>query len=908
MIKFFMGSKLTWEEYLKTTSLSKDLSGQIRRSSKQERMAISEQTREIVASREALLKKFSSGFDTVNGTLEWGFGRVEHAINGVTASVQELRASFDYNLALVIEQLQLQNQTMLHVLQQMEAIHATLENPTLTMAREFYRIGCERLMKGLLDKALEAFLESAKKDDTNFMTQLAIGKLYLYGVNEECNVIDLKKAEYHLRAAARYSKAETKRFAEAPHYAGEALLHAAIACYAQANEQLRNGNTAEAHRFLEASYQLARESSEVHPQLSEGHYHQAKFAALLGDGKTAVACLERAIAIDDDYCLKADSDLDFRFVFSDTTNLYKRLRQKSADELRPQIQKIERLLTDWIYTTVEAKQAETEIRQILSEAENSLQRNTYFDNRDSLRLMQNAEQIFQSLLVYKLALQTLSAHFGCIRSLAFSPDQKLLASGGAESVIRIWKLEDNQPIFLLRGHTDGIVELMFSHDGHYLVSVDKKGGVKLWNVADGSLIYDLLRPVSPVHCIAFSPDDTKLAIGGYNREATVWDLSDGSLIHTLNGHKSSVDTVVFSSNGKYLATGSPDNTAWLWGVEKGHLLHTFYGCSGLANCLAFGSDDSVLITGSNNGSVRFYQVRDGKLIHTLPERSGTISWLTLSPNRQILATLNYGKALQLWDVENDNLLFNLKPFSPGITSVSFSPDGMILAANDYQDRSVKMWSVQNGKLMHVIAGNLTCSAFSPDGTILVTGDEAGSLKFWGRMVTPRETYEQANKRKARIERTHAQELKQEPVNQARVHQVKTMRQPRNGESFHPAPVRRAQAIHHEDHRRGMESPKQPSGQQAGVYAEFEQRKNGTALEPELEASAKTRDMKPEPSPILTDQQSQFAIRIRTGRCLECGRKLGFFAKLRGIKYCREHSFYSIGRPDKAFSDSEAKID
>ena len=66
-----------------------------------------------------------------------------------------------------------------------------------------YRIACERLVKGLLDKSLEAFLESARKDDTNFMTHLMIGKLYLYGVNGDINLLNVKKAEFHLRAAAR---------------------------------------------------------------------------------------------------------------------------------------------------------------------------------------------------------------------------------------------------------------------------------------------------------------------------------------------------------------------------------------------------------------------------------------------------------------------------------------------------------------------------------------------------------------------------------------------------------------------------------------------------------------------------------------------------------------------------------
>jgi tetratricopeptide (TPR) repeat protein len=246
MFNFFIGSQLSWDKYLKNTSVFKGIRGDIRRGSKREQVAISEQAQEIIASREVLAKKFAAGFDSMNITVESGFGRLENIINGVGASIDALRASFDYNMALLIEQFQLQNQTMLQFLQQMEAVHSTLENPTLTQAREYYRIGCDRLAKGLLDKALEAFQESAAKDDANFLTQLMIGKLYLYGVNDECNVLDLQKAEEHLRAAARYAKAEAWVLPEASRYAGEALLHAFIFCYAQVNDKVMEGKIIEA--------------------------------------------------------------------------------------------------------------------------------------------------------------------------------------------------------------------------------------------------------------------------------------------------------------------------------------------------------------------------------------------------------------------------------------------------------------------------------------------------------------------------------------------------------------------------------------------------------------------------------------------------------------------------------------
>lgn len=748
MATFYLGSKLSWQQYLQASSFVKDIQGQIRRSSQKEQVAINAQTREIVASREALVRKFGSSFDTLNNTLDRGFANVTEAIEGTTAAIDSLRSTFEYNLALMLEQMQLQSQVMMGMLQQMEAVHATLQSPTLTQAREFYQIGCERLQKGLADKALDAFLEAAKRDDANFMTQLMIGKLYLYGATEDCNVIDLEKAEQHLLAAARFAKAEVPKLPAASQFAGEALLHAAIATYAQANDHGLNGNKIEATRLLQSSLDLAQQARETFPELSEGHYHHAKFAALLGDGATAATSLEKAISLDENYCLKVDADRDFRMVRREVNELFFRLREESGGQVREKMRRAQKLLSDWVYATDEAEATAAAIKELLSQAQGCVARNTYFDNREAIELMQQANQIFHGLLVHKFAMHTLSAHTGRVTTMAFSSDQSTLASGGSDATIRVWNLDTTQLKHTLKGHNEALSELAFSHDGKLLASVDKRGGVKLWSLHTGRLLSDIMKPGNAVQCLAFSPDDTILAIGSYNRQATLWDTRDGSLIQTLSAHKSSVDTIAFSNDGHLLATGSPDNTAVLWDLMQGKALFTFQGCSGLAHCLAFSPDDRLLISGANDGGVRFYSVRTGRLEYALPERAGTTSWLSLSPDNQLLATINHGIALQIWDVANGKLLHDLKPFSPGITSLRFSPDSTLLVGNDFQDRSVKLWNVADGKLMHVIAGNLTCSAFNHDGTALVTGDETGSLRFWGRMVMTREAYEALQKRAA----------------------------------------------------------------------------------------------------------------------------------------------------------------
>ena len=116
-----------------------------------------------------------------------------------------------------------------------------------------------------------------------------------------------------------------------------------------------------------------------------------------------------------------------------------------------------------------------------------------------------------------------------VPSVKFSPDGKLLATGGYDNNVRIWQVSNGELLNTFYGHTGMVVKLTFSPDGKSLASASADDTARLWDLASGES-KTLSAHGADVWALAFSADGKSLLTGGEDSIINVYKDKDANCL------------------------------------------------------------------------------------------------------------------------------------------------------------------------------------------------------------------------------------------------------------------------------------------------------------------------------------------------------------------------------------------
>ena len=357
-------------------------------------------------------------------------------------------------------------------------------------------------------------------------------------------------------------------------------------------------------------------------------------------------------------------------------------------------------------------------------------------------------------------------HTGKILDAAFSPDEKRLATAGADQSVRLWDIATRRELAYWRGHESEVRAVAFSPDGQTLASAGKDGTIRLWPMepaakpteitnafppfvlsTDGAMFASSNHPF-PQEDTPTGPWDSPFVLAEDGRwgAAAVPEGRPRTLVRDLPAmaarHRFDLragrpaffeaqQTNLFFVRRHWpdgnlrLHAATPTNEPPAPSVELQDSREIHLGTVASA-------DGRTVIAVAVTGQVLAYDAKTGVRLGTLGEIDPRRHALQLSPDGRQLAAYSTRAGATVWDVTTRAQVCRLDESDRAILGFAFSHDGRTLATAGADDEII-LWHLPRGSVRARLRGHgepVLQVAFAPDGLTLASSSADGTVKLW----------------------------------------------------------------------------------------------------------------------------------------------------------------------------------
>lgn len=329
-------------------------------------------------------------------------------------------------------------------------------------------------------------------------------------------------------------------------------------------------------------------------------------------------------------------------------------------------------------------------------------------------------------------------HDGPVRGLAFHPRRLEFASGGADGLVRWWRMP--QPINVLGAHAAVPQCAAVSRDGRWGASGDAERIVRLWDLKAGSETGRLEGHTAAITCVALSARGEWAASGDASGIVRLWDRTGAKPLGALGAHAAAVTSLAFDPTGQRLLSTAADGTAKLWRLpyRQSEILE---GHIEPVRSVAASRDGSVLASAADDQTVRVWQRGEEPRARAIAWQGAAVTAVDVSTDGRLIVAGNAMGQVRVWRADGNDVAL-LQAESGAVASIRFDPRAERVAAAS-TDGAVRIWKLpanldlgqqplvlQAERVLAAHEGATTSVAWSPDGARLVTAGVDRSVRLW----------------------------------------------------------------------------------------------------------------------------------------------------------------------------------
>jgi WD40 repeat protein len=313
-----------------------------------------------------------------------------------------------------------------------------------------------------------------------------------------------------------------------------------------------------------------------------------------------------------------------------------------------------------------------------------------------------------------------------VRQIAFVPGSRMLIASTADGRLTAWDSDERRTVW--SAELPRVEGVAVSPDGRFLAAYGPRAG-RVYQASTGNPLGRLPHE-GRVTSAAFGPGSRVLVTGSADQTARVWSLGRGvTRLRQLQGHAGQVVDVAVSPRGDLVFTTSIDGTGRLWNLASGDLESTLTGHTDFVVSGAFSPGGLFVVTASTDATARIWNPKQGNLLAVLTGHNGPVRGAVFSPSVMSVLTFGTDGTARIWDPEGEPLLRlvgRLRSAAGGHEAAAFSPDASLIAATGR--RGLGLFDA-SGRLLHTQQG-FDEADFSEDSRQVVGAGRDQPLRTW----------------------------------------------------------------------------------------------------------------------------------------------------------------------------------
>ena len=211
------------------------------------------------------------------------------------------------------------------------------------------------------------------------------------------------------------------------------------------------------------------------------------------------------------------------------------------------------------------------------------------------------------------------AHQKAVTAIACSSDSGKLVSGGAEGLVRVWRLGKTSQTLeaSLKDHRGQINSIRIKASDEECVSASSDGSCIIWDLTTFKRRQSLFANTF-FKSVVYHPDESQLVTTGTDRKITYWDAFDGQAIRIIDASDADeVNTLTVDRDGEAIISGGGDKLVKLWGYDEGHCYYVGIGHSGAVSSVGVTPDKSKIVTVGTEGGIFVWDYVQPRIANSL---------------------------------------------------------------------------------------------------------------------------------------------------------------------------------------------------------------------------------------------------------------------------------------------------